>query len=209
MKRSARRITVEPTQEELDLESDVQAYLRREYARSPAFGLVLVTFQKLLASSSRALALALERRALHLQEKEDEALELSDDLELAEELSGLITASSGLKSEGEIIELGLAEEPERWMDPLRPEEHGHSSVYQSANRYAHLYWLRKLGIEAWLVHLLFVEDPTFGRTSREIWEAAVPQIEDDLGLRGIRVPYATHVFLPGLDPDAALARELR
>ena len=105
--------------------------------------------------------------------------------------------------------LGLAEEPERWMDPLRPEEHGHSSVYQSANRYAHLYWLRKLGIEAWLVHLLFVEDPTFGRTSREIWEAAVPQIEDDLGLRGIRVPYATHVFLPGLDPDAALARELR
>jgi ERCC4-related helicase len=105
MKRSARRITVQPTQEELDLESDVQAYLRREYARSPAFGLVLVTFQKLLASSSRALALALERRAMHLQEKEDEALELTDDLELAEELSALINSRSGLKSAGEIIEL--------------------------------------------------------------------------------------------------------
>lgn len=96
--------------------------------------------------------------------------------------------------------LRLNEEPERWMDPLRPAERGHSSVYQSANRYAHLYWLRKQGIEAWLVHLLFVDDP-FGRTSREAWEAALPQIEDDLGLRGVRVPDATHVFLSALSPD--------
>jgi hypothetical protein len=96
--------------------------------------------------------------------------------------------------------LGLDEVPERWMDPLRPEERGHSSVYQSANRYAHLYWLRQQGIEAWLVHLLFVDDPTFGGTSRAAWEAALPQVEDDLGLRGVRVPYAKHVFLPGLDP---------
>jgi hypothetical protein len=87
------------------------------------------------------------------------------------------------------------------MDPLRPTERGHSSVYQSANRYAHLCWLRKHGIEAWLVHLLFVEDPTFGRTSRADWESALPQIEDDLGLRGVPVPYATHVFVAGPDPD--------
>jgi len=98
--------------------------------------------------------------------------------------------------------LGLAEEPERWMDPLRPAERGHSSVYQSANRYAHLCWLRQQGIETWLVHLLFVDDPTYGRTSKGAWAAALPQIEEDLGLRGVSVPYATHVFLPGLDPRA-------
>ena len=86
------------------------------------------------------------------------------------------------------------------MDPLRPDEPGHSSVYQSANRYAHLYWLAGEGIEAWLVHLLFVDVPTFGRAAREAWEAALPQIENDLGLRGVRVPNATHVFLPGLNP---------
>jgi hypothetical protein len=96
--------------------------------------------------------------------------------------------------------LGVDERPERWMDPLRPEEPGHSSVYQSANRYAHLYWLRQQGIDASLVHLLFVDDPTFGRTSREVWEAALPQVEDDLGVRGVRVPHARHIFLPGLDP---------
>lgn len=94
--------------------------------------------------------------------------------------------------------LGIHEEPERWMDPLRPAERGHSSVYQSANRYAHLYWLRQHRIEAWLVHLLFVDDP-FGQTSREAWELALPKVDEDLNLRGVLVPNATHVFLPGLD----------
>jgi hypothetical protein len=93
--------------------------------------------------------------------------------------------------------LGVPREPERWMDPLRPSEHGHSSVYQSANRYAHLYWLReKEGVEAWLCHLLFVDDPTYGATSRELWEEKLPQIERDLGLEDRTVPFAGHVFLP-------------
>jgi hypothetical protein len=98
--------------------------------------------------------------------------------------------------------LGIPEDPERWLDPLRPDEAGHSSVYQSANRYAHLYWLRREGVEAWLVHVLFTEDPTWQPTSREVWEAALTRIEDDLGLRGVRVPYAGHAFLPGIEPSA-------
>lgn len=32
-------------------------------------------------------------------------------------------------------------------------------LYQSANRLAHLTWLRSLGVRAWLVHLLFLDDP--------------------------------------------------
>jgi hypothetical protein len=95
--------------------------------------------------------------------------------------------------------LGVPHDPERWMDPLRPAERGHSSVYQSANRYAHLYWLRELaGVEAWLCHLLFVDDPSYGATSRECWDKRLPEIEHDLGLQGRTVPFAGHVFLPGL-----------
>jgi hypothetical protein len=95
--------------------------------------------------------------------------------------------------------LGVPPRAELWMDPLRPDQPGHSSLYQSANRYAHLYWLRELqGIEAWLVHLLFVDDPTYGTTSRAEWDRALPAVEEDLGLAGKHVPFAAHVFLPGL-----------
>jgi hypothetical protein len=95
--------------------------------------------------------------------------------------------------------LGIPRAPERWMDPLRSAQSGYSSVYQSANRYAHLYWLREIaGVEAWLCHLLFVDDPTHGATSRECWDKKLPEIEQDLGLHGRTVPFAAHVFLPGL-----------
>jgi hypothetical protein len=95
--------------------------------------------------------------------------------------------------------LGLPREPERWMDPLRPQQRGHSSVYQSANRYAHLYWLRECaGVEAWLCHLLFVDDPTYGTTSRECWDKKLSEIKHDLGLGVSVFPYADHVFLTGL-----------
>jgi hypothetical protein len=95
--------------------------------------------------------------------------------------------------------LGVPRDPRRWMDPLHPEGRGHSSVYQSANRYAHLYWLRqKAGVEAWLCHLLFVDDPTFGATSRETWDQRLPEIERDLGLEGRTIRFAGHVFLTGL-----------
>ena len=96
--------------------------------------------------------------------------------------------------------LGLPRDAERWMDPLRSDEPGHSSVYQSANRYAHLYWLReRAGVEAWLCHLLFIDDPTYGATSRELWEEKLPEIERDLGVEGRTVPFAGHVYVPGLD----------
>jgi hypothetical protein len=95
--------------------------------------------------------------------------------------------------------LGVPRDAERWMDPLRPEQPGHSAVYQSANRYAHLYWLRKhAGVEAWLCHLLFVDDPTYGATPRALWEQKLPEIERDLELHGRTIPFAGHVFLPGL-----------
>lgn len=81
--------------------------------------------------------------------------------------------------------LGADEDPERWMGRL----------YQTANRLAHLYWLREVaGVRAWLVHLLFVDDP-HGPTSGEQWIAAMKAANSELGLGGIAVPHVGHVLL--------------
>jgi hypothetical protein len=116
------------------------------------------------------------------------------------------TAEASVKRIREALEatqqrLGVPVDADRWIRPLRPDELGHSSVYQSANRYAHLCWLRDTGIDAWLVHVLFYDDPTYLCTSRQEWDEALLKIDDDLGLDGVGVLHADHVFLPGLNPD--------
>jgi hypothetical protein len=81
--------------------------------------------------------------------------------------------------------VGLDEDAERWMGRL----------YQTANRLAHLYWLSEVvGVQAWLVHLLFVGDPHRG-TTREQWVAAMEAANAELGLAGLAVPYVGHVLL--------------
>ncbi len=85
--------------------------------------------------------------------------------------------------------LGVEEDADRWL----------GSLYQSANRYAHLYWLREVvGVEAWLAHILFLEDKTHRSASRAEWESELPRIERKLGLEGVTVPHAGHAFLPAL-----------
>lgn len=80
--------------------------------------------------------------------------------------------------------LGLDPEPSRWTGRL----------YQTANRLAHLYWLNEVvNTRAWLVHLLFVNDPRTP-TSRQEWAEALKQADRELGLRG-PAPRAGHVFL--------------
>lgn len=90
-KRVAHRIEVSPGEAELKLQSDLLDYIRQRYsAASPnkrtAVGLVLVAFQKMLCSSSRALAGSLESRAARLRnELEPEDASASDDPDLIEE----------------------------------------------------------------------------------------------------------------------------
>lgn len=92
--------------------------------------------------------------------------------------------------------LGVDGHAAAWTGPL----------YQSANRYAHLYWLREVaGVEAWLVHLLFVDDMTYRGASNEEWETALPPVEEELGLRNVQIPWAGHAFLPGLTPADLVA----
>ena len=85
--------------------------------------------------------------------------------------------------------LGLDATPPSWL----------SGFYQTANRLAHLFFLRELcGVGADLVFLLVVEDPTHRATARGAWETAWSQMWERMGLDG--QPPSTHaLFLPGLD----------
>jgi hypothetical protein len=48
---------------------------------------------------------------------------------------------------------------------------------------------------AWLVHLLFVEDP-HGPTTGAKWEKAMSAADEELGVAGLSIPAAAHIILP-------------
>lgn len=85
-------------------------------------------------------------------------------------------------------DLGLPEEPERWM----------GRFYQFANRLTYYRWLRRMGVEAWLVHVLFVNDP-HGSTSEAGWDAALETMHGELGLSESSLEGVGAVMLPALD----------
>ena len=90
--------------------------------------------------------------------------------------------------------LGVDGDPATWLD----------GYYQTANRLAHLYWLREvIGIRAWLIHLLFVDDP-HQPTSASEWEDGVRTADAALGLQGPAL-WAGHVLLPAGTRDELLA----
>jgi hypothetical protein len=68
-------------------------------------------------------------------------------------------------------------------------------LYQSASHLAHVYWLREQSVRAWLVHLLFTEDP-HGPTTGDEWEKAMAAADDELGVAGLSIPAAAHIMLP-------------
>jgi hypothetical protein len=69
-----------------------------------------------------------------------------------------------------------------------------SRLYQSANRYASLYFLRKIaGLQGFLVNVYFIDDPRT-RTTKEEWDTAIRSVDQELGLFG-EVPYSAAVFL--------------
>ena len=82
-------------------------------------------------------------------------------------------------------------------------------LYQSANRLAHLYWLREVAkVEAWLVHLLFTDDYTHRGASREEWDRDLPLIDQQLGLVS-QTAWAGHAYLPALAPEELTRRAER
>lgn len=83
--------------------------------------------------------------------------------------------------------LSLAPDPDVWI----------GRFYQFANRLAHLLWLRRMGVDAWLVHLLFTGDP-HGPTSEAEWRGAVEQMHEELGLDQAQLDQVGVSVLPAL-----------
>jgi hypothetical protein len=80
---------------------------------------------------------------------------------------------------------GLPIGADRWLGRL----------YQSANRLAHLYFLREVaGVEAWLLHTCFINDVDHVPVNEEAWRLAIEHADRELGLAEAS-PYAGAVFL--------------
>ncbi len=82
-----------------------------------------------------------------------------------------------------------------WLG-VSPDVDWRGRLYQSANRYACLYFLREIAaVQAFLVNVYFVGDPISPTPlTRENWDAAIGSVNRKLGLVH-EVPYSSSVFL--------------
>ena len=89
--------------------------------------------------------------------------------------------------------VGATGSDETWLGPL----------YQTANRLAHLHFLRAHAgrAGAWFLHVLFENDPTHRPTDRVAWNEALAYVNAELGLPS-RVPHVAHVFIDGVPEPA-------
>jgi hypothetical protein len=109
------------------------------------------------------------------------------------ELYGSGTQAKAHSASRELIERSLRQTQER-LGIASSSASWTGRLYQTANRLAHLLWLRERGIPAWFVHLLFTGDP-HGPTSADAWTAAVRDADEALGLPE-HVDGFGHVLLP-------------
>lgn len=69
-------------------------------------------------------------------------------------------------------------------------------LYQSANRLAHLFFLKEiLKLEAWMVNVYFTDD-SHSPTSKADWQGGIADVKHLLGIG--EVPHCADVFLPAL-----------
>lgn len=70
-------------------------------------------------------------------------------------------------------------------------------LYQSANRYAHLYFLREIaGVQAHLVNVYFLDAP-HSPTGLGEWEPAIERVQRELGIQD-HVPFSGKLFLSAM-----------
>lgn len=95
----------------------------------------------------------------------------------------------------DLIERSLAA-AKQWCG-ARADSNWTGSLYQSANRLAHLYFIQnRLRRPAWLVNLYFLNDP-IGPVDRDEWNVEIQKVKSSLGLDAA-VPGAIEIFLPAL-----------
>jgi hypothetical protein len=84
-----------------------------------------------------------------------------------------------------------------WLDVPRLDSWT-GRLYQSANRIAHVYFLREeLNLDAYLVNVCFVDDP-IAPTSTTAWESAIRSFRKDLGIESLATPWMADVMLPAM-----------
>ena len=68
-----------------------------------------------------------------------------------------------------------------------PEDHRGAwtgRLNQTANRLAHLFWLREVaGVDAWMLHVLFTGDKDVQSTTEREWIEAMFEVDEELGLQ--------------------------
>jgi hypothetical protein len=84
----------------------------------------------------------------------------------------------------------------KWLG-VAPDADWTGKLYQSANRYAHLYFLRMIaGIDACLANVYFINDQHSPTTVQE-WKPAIREVQRQLGLTD-PVPFTGEIFLNAL-----------
>lgn len=85
--------------------------------------------------------------------------------------------------------------PKEWLE-VAPETDWTGKLYRSANRYAHLYFLRVVAkIDVFLVNVYFVNDHrSQSPTAIQAWKPAISKVKQQLGLVS-PVPFSSEVFL--------------
>jgi hypothetical protein len=92
-----------------------------------------------------------------------------------------------------------------WLGISRPDS-WMGKMYQSANRFAFVYFLREqLGIEAYMVNVCFTDDRPPRATSEAEWEKAHEAFREALKIEHIATPWLADVLLPALDRSELLA----
>lgn len=87
------------------------------------------------------------------------------------------------------------DETKSWLG-VSPHVDWTGRLFQFANRYASLHFLREIvGVRAFLMNVYFIDDPV-RPTSRKEWDDAIESVNRELGIKG-EVPYSAACFLRG------------
>ena len=108
-----------------------------------------------------------------------------------------IMSSLGAKSEHSIAKIQKSLEETRKYLRCKNSELWEKGFYQYVNRLAHLYFLRDIcKVDACLIFVYFLNDPTYLPASREEWAGALELQKRLLGLKNHRLRrYVTEIFI--------------
>ena len=123
------------------------------------------------------------------------------------EISGLGCKASSVKS------LSMIEEALRrtrdWLGvPEEKKEVWIGSLYQTANRLAHLYFFNQVVRRpVWFLNVCFLDDSTATHsTSRDEWDGPLTEAEEELGIADRTVPNTVYVFLKAREHQELCSR---